>query len=120
MFATLFLAAMFAAAPPPTSMVFSRADVRQSIEIGSSTWLVLDTQDTLLVPTALLTLTGEGDLMLVTDTSLLTSTYVDAKGISHTVTTDCRRFTDAQGCANEHAAMLTKLQALFPLPPRGP
>lgn len=122
MLGALFLSiAMTASLPPPQdAMVLSRADVRMSATVGESTWLVLDTKDTLLVPTSLISLTPEGDLMIDGDASVLTSTYTDAQGISHSVTTDCRRYSDAQACANAHAAMVAKIRILFPPPPRGP
>ena len=106
--------------PTTTNTVWSREDVCMSAQVGDSTWMVMDTGDTWLVPTSLLDLTPEGDLVLVTDgNSTLSSTYTDASGIQHTVTTDCRRFTDVAACAAAHAAAVAKMRVLFP-PPHTP
>lgn len=121
MLLTLLLTLAMAAPPtsPPPTLILCRQDVKMAAEIGEMTWIVLDTRDTLLVPTSLLTVTQDGDLMLA-DSNVLRSTYTDTSGISHTVETDCRRYASQQACATAHAAMLTQMRALFPLPPRGP
>jgi hypothetical protein len=117
MFAALLMTIAILSPPPTSPQVLAREDVRLSVTVGDSTWLVLDTKDTILVPTSLLSLSPEGDLVIDGDASVLTSQYVDAQGVNHTVTTDCRRYSDAQACANAHAAMLAKIRVLFPPPP---
>ena len=116
MLTTLFMLFAMVATPPPApaQTVIAREDVRMSATVGDSTWIVMDTKDTLLVPTSLLSLSPDGDLVIDGDASVLTSRYVDAQGVEHTVTTDCRRYSDAQACANAHAAMLAKMRILFP------
>lgn len=121
MLTTILMCMALAASPPAApQMQFERSEVRVCQQVGDFTYLVLDTQDTWLLPTSLLSLSPEDDLVIDGDASVLTSSYVDAQGVNHTVTTDCRRYSSAQACADAHAAMVAKMRILFPPPPRGP
>jgi hypothetical protein len=118
----LLTATMFSPLPPPTPVVtWNASDVSISCVQGDLVIFQLAWGETFVVPIASVKFDAESQefsLTAIDSPTVLTTTYTDTLGVSHTITTDCHRYVNDDACLTDHVKLTKAMQAIWaPRPP---
>ena len=97
------------------------SDVALSYVQGDLIFLKLTWGETFVVPITSVSfdpVAQEFSFAAIDSPTVLTSTYTDTNGVSHTITTDCHRYATDDACLTDHVKITKAMQVIWP--PRPP